>query len=65
MTKEVAVTEFYFDFLDGIRRKGEINMMEAPRVLQQYFGLDRKAASEVFWKWVDQFEGTLVKKDET
>ena len=43
----------YFDYLTDLRDSGTMNMMGAPRELQDEFGLDRVEAREVFSKWCE------------
>ena len=43
----------YFEFLEDLRDSGSMNMMGAPRELQDEFGLDRAEAREVFSKWCE------------
>ena len=45
----------YFNFLDGLRASGTINMFGAPKVLQEAFGLTKEESFEVFTAWTKQF----------
>ena len=45
----------YFEFLDGLRESGEINMFGAPTVLQEVFDLGRHEARDVVAAWMKQF----------
>ena len=46
----------YFEFLEDLRDSGSMNMMGAPRELQQEFDLDRAEAREVFSKWCESLK---------
>ena len=46
----------YFEFLEDLRDSGSMNMMGAPRELQNAFGLDRAEAREVFSKWCESLK---------
>jgi len=45
----------HFVYLDELREGGTINMMGAPRELQQEFGLDKIEARKIFGLWTEQF----------
>jgi len=45
----------YFVYLDNLRQSGTINMMGAPRELQNDFGLDKTEARKIFGLWTKQF----------
>lgn len=45
----------YFEFLDGLRDSGEINMFGAPRVLQEMFDLSKWEARDIVAAWMKQF----------
>ena len=45
----------YFVYLDELRESGTINMMGAPRELQNDFGLDKVEARKIFGLWAEQF----------
>ena len=47
----------YFVYLDNLRQSGTINMMGAPRELQNDFGLDKVEARKIFGLWANQFNG--------
>lgn len=47
--------EEYFEYLDNLREGGTINMMGAPRELQNDFGLDESEARKIFQLWTEQF----------
>ena len=49
--------EKYFKWLNELRAGGAINMMGAPRELQNKFGLDKTEAREVFSKWCKSLKG--------
>ena len=44
-----------FEFLNGLRKSGEINMMGAPRELQYEFDIDKTEARKIFGLWTKQF----------
>ena len=45
----------YFVYLDKLRESGTINMMGAPRELQNDFGIDKMEARKIFGLWTEQF----------
>ena len=45
----------YFVYLDELREGGTINMMGAPRELQNDFGIDKIEARKIFGLWTKQF----------
>ena len=45
----------YFDILDEIRKDGEINMFEAPRVLRQLFDIDKQESHKIVGAWMKSF----------
>lgn len=45
-----------FEYLEVLRMSGQMNMMGAPKVLQEEFGLDRNEAREVFMEWAKKTE---------
>ena len=45
-----------FFFLSGLRRSGVINMVGAPRVLEDYFGMSKPTAKKYFKEWAEQVE---------
>jgi len=45
----------YFVYLDELREGGTMNMMGAPRELQNDFGLDKTEARKIFGLWTKQF----------
>ena len=45
----------YFVYLDKLRESGTINMMGAPRELQNDFGIDKIEARKIFGLWTKQF----------
>ena len=47
----------YFVYLDKLRESGTINMMGAPRELQNDFCLDKTEARKIFGLWANQFNG--------
>ena len=47
----------YFVYLDKLRESGTINMMGAPRELQNDFGMDKIEARKIFQLWTEQFNG--------
>ena len=47
----------YFNFLDDLRAGGTMNMMGAPRELQNEFGLNKVQARSVFQLWCLNLEG--------
>jgi len=42
-----------FLFLDGLRQSGVINMVGAPRVLEDYFEMSKPTAKKYFQEWVE------------
>tara|TARA_R110002020_G_scaffold401282_1_gene611521 strand:+ start:333 stop:512 length:180 start_codon:yes stop_codon:yes gene_type:complete len=42
-----------FFFLDGLRQSGIINMVGAPRVLEDYFEMSKPTAKKYFQEWVE------------
>ena len=52
----------YFVYLDELRQCGTINMMGAPRELQNDFDLDKTEARKIFGLWTKQF--STAKKPE-
>jgi len=54
----------YFDYLTDLRDSGTMNMMGAPRELQDEFGLDRVEAREVFSKWCESLKPVEDKPEE-
>ena len=49
------MNDLYFEFLDDLRDSGTMNMMGAPRELQNEFGLNKIQAREIFGLWAKQF----------
>ena len=49
------MNDLYFEFLDDLRDSGIMNMMGAPRELQNEFGLNKIQAREIFGLWTKQF----------
>ena len=47
----------HFVYLDNLRQSGTINMMGAPRELQNDFGMDKIEARKIFQLWTEQFNG--------
>jgi hypothetical protein len=47
--------EEYFDYLDGIRDSGIVNMFGAAPYLQDAFGLSRYDAKDILLEWMDTF----------
>ena len=45
-----------FFFLNGLRQSGVINMVGAPRVLEDYFGMSKPTAKKYFKEWAEQVE---------
>jgi len=45
----------HFVYLDKLRESGTINMMGAPRELQNDFDLDKTEARKIFGLWTKQF----------
>jgi len=46
----------YFEFLDGLRESGLVNMFGASSVLEQNFPeLDKDKATKILIKWMKQF----------
>ena len=47
----------YFEYLTELRDSGTMNMMGAPRELQNEFGLNKADARDVFSKWCESLSG--------
>ena len=47
----------HFVYLDNLRQSGKMNMMGAPRELQNDFNLDKAEARKIFGVWANQFNG--------
>jgi|TARA_R110002153_G_scaffold27504_3_gene85450 hypothetical protein len=45
------MNDLYFEFLDDLKDSGTMNMMGAPRELQNEFGLNKIQARSVFQLW--------------
>lgn len=45
--------QVYFNYLDEVRRTGQINMMGAVPYLEQMFGLSRLQARDILIEWMD------------
>jgi hypothetical protein len=50
-TKGKKMNDLYFEFLDDLKDSGTMNMMGAPRELQNEFGLNKIQARSVFQLW--------------
>ena len=48
------MNDLYFEFLNDLRAGGTINMMGAPRELQNEFGLNKVQAREIFQLWTEE-----------
>lgn len=44
-----------FDYLNRLRRSGATNMFGAGSYLVNHFGIDKKEASQILSKWMDNF----------
>jgi hypothetical protein len=51
------MNDLYFEFLNDLRESATINMMGAPRELQNEFGLNKVQARSVFQLWCLNLEG--------
>ena len=51
-----------FNFLDGLRNSGKMNMFGAPTILQENYGLNRQDAMSIWKEWTEKFNenGTVV-----
>jgi len=47
------MNDLYFEFLNDLREGGTMNMMGAPRELQNEFGLNKIQAREIFQLWTE------------
>ena len=47
------MNDLYFEFLNDLRESGTMNMMGAPRELQNEFGLNKVQAREIFQLWTE------------
>ena len=43
--------EHYFATLNELRERGEVNMMSAPSLLRELYGLERSEAYDIFKAW--------------
>ena len=43
--------EHYFATLNELRERGEVNMMSAPSLLRELYGLERAEAYDIFKAW--------------
>jgi len=51
----------YFEFLDGLRESGLVNMFGASSVLEQNFPeLNKDKATKILIKWMKQFRGKNI-----
>jgi hypothetical protein len=48
----------YFDFLDGLRESGNVNMFGARPYLMEEFGLDKVKAAQVMADWMSSYRRT-------
>ena len=53
------MNDLYFEFLDDLRDGGTMNMMGAPRELENEFGLNKIQARSVFQLWCLNFESAV------
>jgi len=51
------MNDLYFEFLDDLRASATMNMMGAPRELQNEFGLNKVQARSIFQLWCLNLEG--------
>jgi len=51
------MNDLYFEFLDDLQASATMNMMGAPRELQNEFGLNKVQARSVFQLWCLNLEG--------
>lgn len=45
----------YFDYLDGLRRSGIVNMFGAGKFLEEEFNLEKKESIKVLSEWMKTF----------
>jgi len=53
----------YFDMLTEVRDSGVMNMMGAPRYLQENFGMSRQDARRTFILWVESLQTSHEPED--
>lgn len=53
----------YFDMLTEVRDSGVMNMMGAPRYLQQEFGMSKQDARRTFILWVESLHTSQEPED--
>jgi len=46
--------EEIFNFLEQLRKSGEINMFAAPQVLVDTFNISKERAREIFVRWTEE-----------
>ena len=51
------MNDLYFEFLDDLRASATMNMMGAPRELENEFGLNKIQARSIFQLWCLNLEG--------
>jgi hypothetical protein len=49
-----------FMFLNELRSTGSTNMFGAAPLIQEFFGVDRKAARELLKEWMKSFDKNLT-----
>jgi hypothetical protein len=52
---KMSTLDIYFDYLDGLRESGVVNMYGASEYLQRDWDLSRTEAREVLKEWMESF----------
>ena len=52
--------EHYFATLNELRERGEINMMSAPSLLRELYGLERSEAYDIFKAWTKSIRQNTI-----
>ena len=52
--------EHYFATLNELRERGEVNMMSAPSLLRELYGLERAEAYDIFKAWTKSIRQNTI-----
>ena len=52
--------EHYFATLNELRERGEVNMMSAPSLLRELYGLERAEAYDIFKAWTKSIRKNTI-----
>ena len=52
--------EQYFATLNELREQGEVNMMSAPSLLREMYGLERSEAYDIFKAWTKSIRQNTI-----